>query len=63
MNEGVELIIMNMAVFADNICFYGWWWHGGGLEAAWFFFAPKRTSTGNMIKEALQTSRCPFGAR
>ena len=61
MNEGEELIIMNTAtatMLVDVCVFYGGRRCGGVA-----FFAAKRTSSGNMATVALQTSRCPFGAR
>lgn len=61
MNEGVELIIMNdlmATMLMDDCVFYGGRRCGGVA-----FFAAKRTSSGNMATVALQTRRCPFGAR
>ena len=61
MNEGEELIIMNaMTVrMLMNVCVF----YGGRRCGGVAFFAAKRTSSGNMATVALQTRRCPFGAR
>ncbi len=61
MNEGVQLIIMNAvtATMLMDVCVF----YGGRRCGGVAFFAAKRTSSGNMATVALQTRRCPFGAR